>query len=261
MSQTHNNYYVGTAGYSHSNFYSVDIEPKQYFDIYKKIFNIVEINNTFYKAPTPDIIKKWYTNSPANFKFVIKLHKYYTHNKRLKLDKSIKLTLKNFLTTCIKLESKLAAILIQLPPNFIMNDVNYARLVEFIKFFKSNKKFANINFAFEFRHKSFHVDKVWTLLKKSNMVFVIHDFNLDTINWSSFAMIQKIITSNSLIYVRLHGTKLDYKGAYSKKYLHGMIICLNKFKKYDVCVIFNNTDEGQPACAITNALALNKMIK
>ena len=50
MSQTHNNYYVGTAGYSHSNFYSVDIEPKQYFDIYKKIFNIVEINNRTWQA-------------------------------------------------------------------------------------------------------------------------------------------------------------------------------------------------------------------
>jgi uncharacterized protein YecE (DUF72 family) len=79
---------VGTSGYSYPEwkgiFYPGDIPSKQYLSYYANHFKTVEINNTFYRLPTPKLTESWYGEVPSDFSFTLKLSQKITHIKRLK---------------------------------------------------------------------------------------------------------------------------------------------------------------------------------
>jgi uncharacterized protein YecE (DUF72 family) len=54
------NFYIGTSGYSYpkwkGNFYRAKLPPMQMFDFYARHFRTVEINNTFYHAPSVQLL-------------------------------------------------------------------------------------------------------------------------------------------------------------------------------------------------------------
>ncbi len=82
--------YVGTSGYSYKEwkgyFYPEDLPDKKMLSYYSGQFNTVEINNTFYRMPSKEIIEGWSRQVPENFKFVIKAPKTITHIKKLEPD-------------------------------------------------------------------------------------------------------------------------------------------------------------------------------
>ena len=57
------NLYVGTSGYSYKEwkgtFYPEDLPEKQMLRFYGVRFRAVEINNTFYRMPSVDMLKAW----------------------------------------------------------------------------------------------------------------------------------------------------------------------------------------------------------
>src|ERR1700686_2987424 len=79
--------YCGTSGYQYSwwkhNYYPSGFGNYDMLEYYSKEFNTVEINYTFYKFPDANVIKNWYSSTPANFRFSIKVNQIITHYKKL----------------------------------------------------------------------------------------------------------------------------------------------------------------------------------
>ena len=79
---------IGTSGYSYpgpppkgwySAFYP-DKKAKGFDELnyYSQIFNTCEINNTFYRPPSPAVAQGWVMKTPDDFVFVIKLWQKFT---------------------------------------------------------------------------------------------------------------------------------------------------------------------------------------
>jgi len=80
---------IGTSGYSYSGappkgwygaFYPQK-KPRQFDELryYSQIFNTCEINNTFYRPPTPAVAKAWAEKTPDDFSFAVKVWQKFTH--------------------------------------------------------------------------------------------------------------------------------------------------------------------------------------
>jgi uncharacterized protein YecE (DUF72 family) len=74
---------VGTSGFSYEewygSFYPEDLRKEDMLSYYAKHFDTCEINNTFYKMPTPALVKGWAAQVPARFSFVLKASLKITH--------------------------------------------------------------------------------------------------------------------------------------------------------------------------------------
>src|SRR5262249_13646930 len=79
---------AGTSGYSYKewkgNFYPADLAATDMLSFYAKHFSTVEINNTFYRMPSANVLLNWSAQVPDGFAFVLKAPQRITHIKRLK---------------------------------------------------------------------------------------------------------------------------------------------------------------------------------
>jgi uncharacterized protein YecE (DUF72 family) len=84
---------IGTSGYSYPSsppkgwrgaFYP-DRKPRGFDELkyYSQIFNTCEINNTFYRPPSPALTKSWAAKTPDDFTFAIKLWQKFTHPQKI----------------------------------------------------------------------------------------------------------------------------------------------------------------------------------
>ena len=80
--------FVGTSGFSYKewrgDFYPTDLPLKKYLSFYATQFNTTEINNTFYRLPTPKLTEGWYGEVPEGFLFTLKMSQKITHIRRLR---------------------------------------------------------------------------------------------------------------------------------------------------------------------------------
>jgi uncharacterized protein YecE (DUF72 family) len=141
-------------------FYPENTEPQEYLSLYSSVFDCVEIDSTFYRAPSPTMVQQWYTNTPIGFVFAPKLPKRITHDQRLQ-DVSSYLT--HFTRTLEQLKEKLGPFVIQLPPSFKLPKHERA-LTEFVA--ELNPK---LRYAIEFRHKSWFNPATQKLLESNNI--------------------------------------------------------------------------------------------
>ena len=153
--------HLGTSGFSYTewrpSFYPQDLPPKRFLGFYAEHFDTTEINNTFYRLPTPKLTEGWYTEVPENFRFTLKLSQKITHVRRLR---EVDDEMEFFLKSAASLKEKLGTILVQLPPN-MKKDVD--RLTTFLEKFAARGRL-----AVEFRHDSWFGDDVYQLLRTHN---------------------------------------------------------------------------------------------
>ncbi|RYG10921.1 MAG: DUF72 domain-containing protein, partial [Chitinophagaceae bacterium] len=104
--------------------------------------------------------------------------------------------------------------------------------------------------VFEFRNRDWLRDEMFTLLRKHNVGFCIHDMP-DSIT-------PEIVTSK-MAYVRFHGNGEKYSGGYSDEMLDQWAIKLVEWQEnhINVFVYFNNDIGG---FAPINALTLKRMV-
>ena len=111
--------YVGTSGYSYKEwkglFYPDKIADKEMPDFYGQQFGSVEINNSFYRVPKPEVVRGWTDRVPVSFRFVLKATRRITHLKRLK---EVGEEVAYFTGIANELGDRLGAVLFQFPPNF-----------------------------------------------------------------------------------------------------------------------------------------------
>jgi len=166
------NFYVGTSGYSYpewkGSFYPAKLPAKEMLGFYAARFRTVEINNTFYRAPTAPALKAWADQVPAEFRFVFKAPRQITHVQRLA---GVGESVASLLEVTGTLKERLGPLLFQLPPNF-KKDV--PRLRAFLALLKPGCRA-----ALEFRHPSWFDDEVFGLLRDHRAALCVADADDD----------------------------------------------------------------------------------
>jgi uncharacterized protein YecE (DUF72 family) len=152
---------AGTSGYSYKewkgNFYPSDLPAAKMLAFYAQSFSTVEINNTFYRMPSENMLSNWSSQVPDGFSFVLKAPRRISHDKRLK---NVGDNVAYLLETMGALGKKRGPLLVQLPP-FFKKDLSV--LQEFLGLLPPEARP-----AFEFRHQSWFDGDVLALLRAHN---------------------------------------------------------------------------------------------
>ncbi|NDB63482.1 MAG: DUF72 domain-containing protein [Nitrosopumilaceae archaeon] len=114
---------IGCTGWGYDgwqgSFYPKNLPKTDFLKHYSSVFDITEINSTFYAIPNVTIVKKWYSDTPNHFKFTAKLPQIITHEHRLGESSSY---LEQFLQSMKHLGTKFLLTLIQLPPSLSFDE-------------------------------------------------------------------------------------------------------------------------------------------
>lgn len=155
---------IGCSGWSYSDwvgpFYPASSKPEEYLKLYSKIFDVVEIDSTFYRVPSIEMVKQWYSSTPNGFIFCPKLPKRITHDHHLEDSSSY---MQHFIKRLSLLEEKLGPFVVQLPPSFKMAK-DLRALSNFVENIDDQHKY-----ALEFRHESWFNDEIMILLESKNI--------------------------------------------------------------------------------------------
>ena len=91
------------------------LSPRDRLRAYATWCNAVEGNTTFYATPTPGTVKSWAGQTTPDFRFILKLPKTITHERRLA---DVDDPLRAFLAAIEPLGQRAYALWIELPPSF-----------------------------------------------------------------------------------------------------------------------------------------------
>jgi uncharacterized protein YecE (DUF72 family) len=157
---------IGTSGYAYKewkpSFYPHDLPAAGMLAYYAARFPAVEINNTFYRMPSPTVLEDWLSQVPESFTFVLKAPQQITHRKRLK---DVREPMGDFLRIARTLGTQLGPIFVQLPPN-LKKDL--PRLEEFLDLIPQDTRV-----AFEFRNPGWFDEDVYEALQRKNAALCI----------------------------------------------------------------------------------------
>jgi len=149
---------VGTSGFSYpawrGTFYPEKQPASGMLAFYAGVFGAVEINNTFYRMPSPALLSGWTAQTPATFRFALKAPQQITHRLRLK---DAAEPAREFVRRSEALGATRGPLLFQLPPHL---KADLSRLGDFLAALPGG-----IEPAFEFRHPSWFHDDTWALLR------------------------------------------------------------------------------------------------
>ncbi|HEY7217851.1 MAG TPA: DUF72 domain-containing protein [Candidatus Binatia bacterium] len=158
---------IGTSGYSYSGappkgwygaFYP-EKKSKSFDELkyYAQIFNTCEINNTFYRPPSPAVAKGWADKTPDDFSFAIKLWQKFTHPMKISRNQAdepweppSQSDFDEFRAGILPLADagKLGALLLQYPAGFHCSPANMEKVESTLRRFYDYPK------VVELRHES-----------------------------------------------------------------------------------------------------------
>jgi len=224
---------VGCSGWSYRDWrnlvYPGDLPPDRWFGYYTLLFDTVELNNTFYRLPSPRAVEGWAAAAPPDFVFAMKLGQFGSHRKKLKDADS---WLPNHLDRAERLGASLGPTLVQLPPRWKRNT---DRLDEFLSIAPSTMRW-----AVEVRDRSWLHDDTYEVLHRHGAALCIHDLLDD----------HPFITTTDWTYIRFHGPDAitnPYRGSYGPRRLDSWAGQLNDClaRGLDVYGYFNNDYDGR----------------
>lgn len=238
--------WIGTSGYNYRDwrgiFYPEKLPQREWLPFYARQFPTVEINNSFYTTVKAETYSHWYSQTPAQYPFAIKGHRYITQMKKLKeIEEPVKL----FFENARALKDKLKVVVWQFPKQFTCKDEEYFdRLEKFLKLLP-----ATVLHTFEFRHESWFGEDVRKLLHEYNACLTLAD--------SGKFPEHEFLTSD-FIYIRFHGPTGLYTSKYSDNQLRDWAEKIKEWRKTkEVYCYFNNDWYGN---AIENARTLEKLL-
>ncbi|MEB3827409.1 DUF72 domain-containing protein [Phormidium sp. CCY1219] len=243
MTSKSNRIHIGTSGwhYAHwrSAFYPEDIAKRDWLNFYADRLPTVEINNSFYKLPSPETLREWRDTVPKEFVFAVKGSRYITHQKNLKDPEQ---TLEKFMDRVQVIEEKLGVILFQLPPHWHYNGERLRNFIERLP--------QQYRYGFEFRDRSWFNEEVYTLLSECGMAFCIYEL--------AGERSPKTVTAD-FVYLRLHGPDGAYRGEYDTNSLCQWAEEFANWTKQgkEVYCYFDNDEAGYAA---RNAIALQDIV-
>ncbi|MHA2036785.1 MAG: DUF72 domain-containing protein [Promethearchaeota archaeon] len=133
---------IGTAGWDYKDwvgpFYPKQLEKARFLPYFSKIFDIVEINSTFYNLPSESMVINWKNRVPENFRFIVKVWQKITHNLH---EPDIELNISNFFSILSLLNPKIEHFLLQFPPWFKYTESHLRKLELLLKEIPSEYKY------------------------------------------------------------------------------------------------------------------------
>lgn len=230
--------HIGCSGWSYRDWrgvvYPEDAPARTWFQHYAERFDTVELNNTFYRLPTPERVEHWERQAEPGFCYAAKVGQFGTHRKKLR---DAATWLPNHLDRIRRLGEHLGPNLVQLPPQW---NRNTERLEEFF-----SAAPPDIRWAVELRDPSWLHDDVFEALRRHRAALCIHDLLPDhpwerTTDW---------------VYLRFHGPdalKAPYRHAYGPQRLRRVAGRIRRWldEGCDVYGYFNNDIGGH---AVTDA--------
>lgn len=235
-----NRIHIGTSGwvYKHwkGRFYPPDLRARDWLSFYARHFDIVELNNTFYRLPPESAVNAWRDTSPPGFRFAVKGSRFITHMKKLKDPAP---ALEKFFQRADLLGRKLGPVLFQLPPHWPPDEARFAAFLEALP--------RGHRYAFEFRHPDWHSPEIERLLRKARAALCIYHLA----GYQS-----PIRLTTDFTYIRLHGPGDKYQGSYPETDLQ---LWANRLREWDLdhaYVFFDNDDSGH---APANATRLKEL--
>ncbi len=167
--------YIGTSAFTaagwEGTFYPLGTKPADFLNYYATKFNSVEVDSTFYRAPSKSTVQGWEKKSPKGFVFAAKVPQSVTHEKVL-VDCDAEF--KQFVETMELLGVKLGPFLLQFGyfnkkafPG--VNDF-LARLRPFLKKLPKGHKF-----AVEIRNKNWLVPQFVESLRERGVALALID--------------------------------------------------------------------------------------
>ncbi|MCD6368682.1 MAG: DUF72 domain-containing protein [Thermoproteales archaeon] len=227
---------LGTSGWSYDDWVGVFYtSEKGMFRQYTRVFNVVEVNSTFYKWPSIQFIKSLTKASPRNFVFTFKLPKDVTHKKMLNPEKGLENDIRRFLKLLepLRNEGKQGPILVQLPPE------GKEAFPWFEKSLNILASFEEARFTVEFRDLSWLEEDTWNMLEENNIAYCIVDEPL--------LPPSPVITAD-FAYIRWHGrgNRPWYYYLYSIEELKGWVPRIREIagKVKEIYGFFNNHFRG-----------------
>ena len=198
---------IGCSGWSYRDwrkrFYPPGTPSSRWLEHYSSVFDTVEVNATFYRLPTEEIVRRWAEQVPAGFLFAVKGSRYLTHMRRLReMDTGLKRFWER-MEPLVEAE-KLGPVLWQLPAHFERDDdVLRGALAALPK----------ADHCFEFRHPSWFTPAVYALLEEQEASLALGDDPRRRLPQAS--------PVGPIAYLRLHYGSSGRNGNYSERELAG----------------------------------------
>lgn len=190
---------IGTCGYSYTEwvdggFYPPGTKTSDLLGLYARSFSIVELNYTWYQMARAEAIARMVARAPMHLRFAAKLTRTLTHER----DGDLRQQLRLYRDGIEPLIPRLAAILVQLPPDFARTVGNRRYLAELLD------GLDGLPVAVEFRHASWATDPVFTELRRRRVSLV----TVDVPALPALFPPLDVVTNPDLFYVRFHGRNL-----------------------------------------------------
>ncbi len=268
---------VGTSGWNYPHwrgtFYPPGVPGARWLPYLAQRLSTVEINGTFYSLTRPSACDAWRAAVPSDFVFSVKGSRYITHMLRLR---NFAAPLANFFSSGIlRLGGQLGPILWQLPPqlpfDFARADAFLAALPEDVRgaercarrhdarttgrsaLTAPDGRDAPLRYALEVRHESWLSEEALALLERRRVALVA----ADTAGRHPHSLVR---TSRDLAYVRLHGARRLYEGAYFEDEL---ALWARRCRDWadGAARVFVYFDNDRDAQAVRDALSLQAFLR
>lgn len=152
-------------------FYPKGLSSKAFLTYYAEEFPTVELDVTWYRAPSPDMVKAWYDKTPPGFVFAAKIPQTVTHDKVL-VDCAAEM--REFLGAMRGLREKLGPLLLQFP--YFRQDY-FAAAADFLAVLEPflDALPREMRFAVEVRNDWWVNERLLDALRRRNVAFAWTD--------------------------------------------------------------------------------------
>jgi uncharacterized protein YecE (DUF72 family) len=220
-------------------FYPPGLPAREELSWYAERFSTVELNNPFYRVPTPATFARWREATPEDFVFAVKVNRVVSHLRRLA---NVAEPLGEFLRLARGLGPKLGPLLVQLPPQL---PVDLARLDRFLALLAESERW-----VLEVRHPSWQTAEVYRRLARRGVGLCVP---------VGGKVVPDLVTTASFTYLRFHAGRGPGGGFTGRELARwaGRIGSLARAGK-DVYAYFNNDHEGH---AVRDATRLRGLLE
>jgi uncharacterized protein YecE (DUF72 family) len=249
------NVWIGTSGYSYPDwvgpFYPPGTRPNRMLTSYVQHFPLVELNFTFYRPPTPEMLAKLAEPVPPGFRFLVKVPRTISHEER-----ADDLPLFRRSVEELRRRGCLLGLLLQLPQSSHYE----RRRLEWLDHL--GVELRDYRLAVEFRHRSWARPDLPRWLGERHIDLVAVDApDLPQLYPSG------LVQSTERIYVRLHSRNAgnwylsdkerydyDYDDAALGEWVEALLEVVGRTE--DALLLFNNCHHGRAPQNARRALAL-----
>lgn len=250
---------IGTSGFAYAHWrdvlYPKGVPQRKWLQHYATVFDTVELNVTFYRAPGPHIFERWRDETPPDFRFALKAPRWFTERRAFE---GAAEEVPAFMDKAAVLGEKLDCILWQLPPGQERDD---RKLREFLAAVAARPEARH---AVEFRHTTWYDDEVYDAMSAANVALVVPDWPIEVLlpGDARHAPRRRSATGRltaDFAYLRRHGPGKRYQSGYAEAMIQddAAWVAARLAEGRDVLVFYNNDRGGH---AVRDAQALRRLL-